>query len=101
MTGALLFLLIVPVALGIALAKRGRRAALASPLERDSRYRTAFGFAPAAGGSEIGTTPLSRARRPVVFVASVLPFAASGIFAAVSPHHAKELWAFSCRLFGH
>jgi len=101
LTGALVLLLSVPVALGLILAKRGRRAALASPQERDAMYRTAFGFAPAAGVGEIGDAPRARARRPVVLVASMAPFAASGIFAAVSPHHAQQLWVFSCRLFGH
>lgn len=64
-------------------------------------YRTAFGFAPAAGGMETSTALQQRTRRPMVLVASMLPFVASGVFAAVSPHHAKEIWLFSCRLFGH
>ena len=101
MTAALALLLAVSVALGIVLAKRGRRAALASPQERDSRYRTSFGFTLAAGVSEIGAAPLPRTRRPVVLVASMLPLAASSSFAAVSPHQAKQIWLFSCRLFGH
>ena len=100
MTGALVLLLTVPVALGLVLANRGRRAALASPQERDAMYRTSFGFTPAVGVREIDAAPPSRARRPVVFVASVLPFAAGGVFAAVSPHHAAQVWLFSCRLFG-
>ena len=102
MTGALLLLLLVPVALGLVLAKRARRAAVASPQERDAMYRTAFGFAPAADFGEIGDAPPpSRARGSVVFVASMVPFAAGGVFAAVSPHHAQQIWVFSCRLFGH
>jgi hypothetical protein len=101
LTVALLLLLLVPVALGLVLAKRARRAAVASPQERDAMYRTAFGFAPAAGGGEIGAAQPSRTRRPVILFASTAPFAASGIFAAVSPHHAQQLWVFSCRLFGH
>ena len=64
-------------------------------------YRTSFGFIPAPDAGEIGAAPLPRARRPVVLVASMLPFAASGIFAAISPRHAEHLWVFSCRLFGH
>jgi hypothetical protein len=101
LTGVLVLLLTVPVALGIVLAKRGRRAALASPQERDSMYRTAFGFAPAEGVGEIGAAPPPRAHRPAVLVASIVPFAASGVFASVSPHHAQQIWVFSCRLFGH
>lgn len=101
MTVALLMLLLVPVALGLVLAKRARRAAVASPQERDAMYRIAFGFAPAPDVGEIATAEPSRARRPMVYVASMMPFAAGGLVAAVSPHHAQQLWVFSCRLFGH
>ena len=64
-------------------------------------YRTAFGFSPEAGGMETATALPQRARRSMVLALSVVPFAVSGVFAAVSPHHAKQLWLFSCRLFGH
>jgi len=101
LTGALVVVLTVPVALGLMLAKRGRRAALASPRERDAMYRTAFGFSLAAGTDEVAGPVTAPARRPMALVASMLPFVASGLYVAVSPHHAKQIWLFSCRLFGH
>ena len=99
MTIALLVLLIVPVVLGTVLARRARGAPATSPDQRAAMYRTAFGFgtAPATGGAE--TAP--RHRSPTIFVASIVPFAASGILAAfAAPHQVKQLWAFICRLFG-
>ena len=100
MTIALLALLIVPVVLGTVLARRARRAPATAPDQRAAMYRTAFGFAAAPATDD--AEPTARHRSPTIFVASIVPFAASGILAAfAAPHQVKQLWVFSCRLFGH
>ena len=101
MTAALLVLLIVPVVLGTVLARRAHRAPLVSPRERAAMYRTAYGFGPAREG--VGTTPdTTRHHTPTVFLAAFVPSAASGMLAVfAAPHQVKQLWTFSCRLFGH
>ena len=104
MTLAFLGLLAIPLALGTALSMRARAHRPPDDASRrDQMFRTAFGFAavPAAASAEIGDSPIRR-HSPSVFVLSVVPFAASGILAAfAAPHQVKQLWIFSCRLFGH
>lgn len=65
---------------------------------RDAMYRTAFGFAEA--GAPPATTRAG-ARRPLVLGISMLPLAASAIYGAISPTHVRQVWLFSCHLFGH
>jgi hypothetical protein len=65
---------------------------------RNAMYRTAFGFGGAARPIE---TAAPRARRPLVLGISMLPFLASAIYAAFATPHIRQVWLFSCRLFGH
>jgi len=104
----------VPVIVAVVLSRRRTARAGDQPQAdaaraRDSMYRTSFGFTPQASTpaenavSDLGpAAPYRAARRePFVFAIAVLPFAASVAFSASTTNHVRELWLFSCRLFGH
>ena len=101
MTTAFAVLVAVSLAVGTILsmqARTRRTPAAASVGERDAMYRTSFGF---ASPSSVSAIPKPR-RAPTAYVASIVPFAISGIPAAIAaPHQVERLWVFSCRLFRH
>ena len=66
---------------------------------RDAMYRTAFGFAGATGDAPPAIP--RRLRRSIVLAISTIPFLASAAYGAAASPHIREVWLFSCRLFGH
>jgi hypothetical protein len=102
----------VPVVVAVVLsrhrtARAGDRPQTDAARARDAMYRTSFGFTPQSpiGDAIIDPRPAApyRAarRQPFVFAIALLPFAASVAFSASTTNHVRELWLFSCRLFGH
>jgi len=70
-----------------------------APRARDAMYRTAFGFTASSG--EAAFKAPRRFRRSIVLAISTLPFLASAAYGAAASPHIRQVWLFSCRLFGH